>query len=469
MTISGGSPSDAASHFTPEGGGAAEPVPAPVTDRLFRAIAGSAPTIIWMDDAAGRCIFLNKTWCEFTGRSEADGLGQGWGNSVHPDDRVSYRRAFLVAVALRQPWRGEYRLLRHDGAWRWVIDSATPLFDENGAYLGHVGSVMDITERKAAEEALRISEGHFRSLTEAMPHLVWTLAGDGECRYLSAGWREFLGPEPDRVKWRAAIHPDDRATVEASWKAAERGEPYESEYRLRRLDGEYRWLMSRAGPLRADDGSLIRWVGTCTDITDRKSAEERQALLMAELDHRVKNTLAKVQALAWQTMRTARSSDDFNEAFGARLQALARAHDMLNRAGRHGATLGETIREALTPLADQGRAEVTGALVRISGRAALTLSIVLHELATNAAKHGALGAPAGQVRVTWTDDGECLVVHWTEGGGPAVPQPERRGFGLRLISDSIAHELGGQAVFDFAVEGFSCTIRLPFSADISPS
>jgi two-component sensor histidine kinase len=96
----------------------------------------------------------------------------------------------------------------------------------------------------------------------------------------------------------------------------------------------------------------------------------------------------------------------------------------------------------------------------------LTLSVVLHELATNAAKHGALGAPVGQVRAAWGEDGERLVLHWTERGGPAVKQPERRGFGLRLISDSIAHELGGEAAFDFREEGFGCTIRLPFSEDI---
>jgi PAS domain S-box-containing protein len=465
MNSAGGPNSDASADVNPEGASAEA---APVTDRLFRAIAGSAPTIIWMDDAAGRCIFLNKTWCEFTGRSEADGLGQGWSNSVHPDDRVSFRRAFLVAVALRQPWRGEYRMRRHDGAWRWMIDTATPLFDDNGIYLGHVGSVIDITERKEAEEALRISEGHFRSLTQAMPHLVWISEADGACRYLSADWSEFLGPEPTREKWHAAIHPEDRAAVDASWEAAERGEPYRSEYRLRRLDGEYRWLMSRAVPLTDSGGALIRWVGTCTDITDRKSYEERQALLMAELDHRVKNTLAKVQALAWQTMRTTRSPEAFNEAFGARLQALARAHDMLNRGRRGGASLEETIREALGPLAgaDLSRAEIVGPAILVSGRATMTLSVVLHELATNAAKHGALGAPVGQVRAVWGEDGERLVLHWIERGGPAVKQPERRGFGLRLISDSIAHELGGEAAFDFREEGFGCIIRLPFSEDI---
>jgi len=130
-------------------------LPAPITDRLFRGIAGAAPTIIWMDDADGRCVFVNKTWCEFTGRPEADGLGDGWANNVHPDDRSGFRRAFLVAVARRQPFELEYRMRRHDGAWRWVIDTARPLFDDDGSYLGHVGSVADITERKQAEEELQ--------------------------------------------------------------------------------------------------------------------------------------------------------------------------------------------------------------------------------------------------------------------------------------------------------------------------
>jgi PAS domain S-box-containing protein len=444
-------------------------VPSPITDRLFRGIAGTAPTIIWMDDTEGRCIFVNKTWCEFTGRPEADGLGEGWANSVHPDDRPTFRRAFLVAVARRQPWRGEYRLRRHDGAWRWVIDTARPLFDDDGTYLGHVGSVADITERKEAEEALRISEGHFRTLTLAMPHLVWTMEADHSCRYLSAGWSEFLGSAPSRSVWRAAIHPDDLAGVDAAWAAAERGDTYESEYRLRRRDGQYRWLLSRAAQLRDGEGALVRWVGTCTDVTERKQAEDRQRVLMAELDHRVKNTLAKVQAMAWQTMRTTRSPDEFNDAFGARLQALARAHDMLNRAGQDWASLEETVREALGPLGgrEDGRTAISGEPVRLSGRAVLTLSIVLHELATNAAKHGALSRPEGRVDVVWRRGGEEVRLIWKEEGGPAVAAPTRRGFGLRLISDSISYELGGEAAFDFSPGGLICTIRLPASADVA--
>jgi PAS domain S-box-containing protein len=444
-------------------------LPSPITDRLFRGIVGTAPTIIWMDDTEGRCIFINKTWCEFTGRPESDGLGEGWANSVHPDDRSTLRRAFLDAVARRQPWRGEYRLRRHDGAWRWVIDTARPLFSDDGTYLGHVGSVADITERKEAEEALRISEGHFRTLTLAMPHLVWTMEADHSCRYLSAGWSEFLGSAPRRSLWRAAIHPDDLAGVDAAWAAAERGQTYESEYRLRRQDGQYRWLLSRAATLRDSDGNLVRWVGTCTDVTERKQAEDRQRVLMAELDHRVKNTLAKVQAMAWQTMRTTRSPDEFNDAFGARLQALARAHDMLNRAGQDWASLEETVREALGPLAgrEEGRTTISGEPVRLSGRSVLTLSIVLHELATNAAKHGALSRPEGRVDVVWHRGGEEVSLVWTEGGGPTVAAPTRRGFGLRLISDSISYELGGEAAFDFSPGGLMCTIRLPVSADVA--
>jgi PAS domain S-box-containing protein len=444
-------------------------VAGPITDRLFRGIVGTAPTIIWMDDAEGRCVFVNKTWREFTGRPEADGLGDGWANSVHPEDRSGFRRAFLVSVARRQPWRGEYRMRRHDGAWRWVIDTARPLFDDDGTYLGHVGSVADITERKQAEEALRLSEGHFRTLTLAMPHLVWTMEADGTCRYLSLGWKEFLGAAPNRTLWRAAIHPEDVAAVDDAWAAAQRGQTYESEYRLRRLDGQHRWLMSRAAPLRDIDGGLVRWVGTCTDVTERKQAEDRQRVLMAELDHRVKNTLAKVQAMAWQTMRITRSADEFNEAFGARLQALAHAHDMLNRAGQDWASLEQTVCEALGPLGgrEDGRTVASGDPVRLSGRAVLTFSIVLHELATNAAKHGALSWPEGRVQVQWRRHADKVELVWKESGGPAVTAPTRRGFGLRLISDSISHELGGEAVFDFDPRGLICTIRVPASVDVT--
>jgi len=302
-----------------------------------------------------------------------------------------------------------------------------------------------------------------------MPHMVWTMEADGTCRYLSLGWKEFLGAAPNRTLWRAAIHPEDVAAVDDAWAAAQRGQTYESEYRLRRLDGQHRWLMSRAAPLRDIDGGLVRWVGTCTDVTERKQAEDRQRVLMAELDHRVKNTLAKVQAMAWQTMRITRSADEFNEAFGARLQALAQAHDMLNRAGQDWASLEQTVYEALGPLGglEDGRTVASGDPVRLSGRAVLTLSIVLHELATNAAKHGALSSPDGRADVTWRGGEGKVELVWKESGGPTVAAPSRRGFGLRLISDSISYELGGEAVFEFDPRGLICSIRVPASADVT--
>lgn len=201
------------------------------------------------------------------------------------------------------------------------------------------------------------------------------------------------------------------------------------------------------------------------DVAARRRAEQHQRLLTAELDHRVKNTLAVVQALAAQTARNSGTPEEFRKTLDARLAAMARTHDLLRRGGWEGASLDNVVRETLEPYAGSNgaRLKASGPRMQLVPVAATTLTMALHELATNAVRHGALSTADGHVALDWRVDGTSIQLRWAETGGPPVEPPTRRGFGLRLIEQSVAFDLDGTVRFDFAPVGLVCTIDLPLS------
>jgi PAS domain S-box-containing protein len=230
---------------------------------------------------------------------------------------------------------------------------------------------------------------------------------------------------------------------------------------------EQRHYLVSAGPLRDAREQVIGCMVMLTDIADRKRAEEHQQVLLAELSHRVKNTLASVQAIATQTLRNAVSLEAFGAAFSGRLQALALAHGVLTETGWSEAELGELIRQSLAPyLASHGdRVRLSGPPIYLPPRQVVVMTLMMHELAVNAAKYGALSNDDGRVGIGWTveRDGEhrLLRLHWAETGGPPVAPPERQGFGTTLIGRSIGHELDGQATFRYHPQGLACELCFP--------
>ena len=200
------------------------------------------------------------------------------------------------------------------------------------------------------------------------------------------------------------------------------------------------------------------------DVSVRREAEQVRKLLTYELDHRVKNTLAKAQAIAALTLRNSQSPEAFNAAFVARLQAMARNHELLARAGWIGVSLRDVVTDTLAPYADAGdRISAAGPKLMLGTTAATTLGMALHELVTNAAKHGALSTGTGRVTLNWGIDGDFLDLCWRESDGPPVQAPTRRGFGLTLIEHSLAASSGGHVDLDFAPQGLVCTIRFPLA------
>lgn len=269
----------------------------------------------------------------------------------------------------------------------------------------------------------------------------------------------------------AFVHPDDRDEV--TWRkrtilASEH--QYQLTYRIRRPDGEVRWVMDRGEVERDSAGKALRVVGVLVDITDLKAAEQRQRLLFDELNHRVKNTLAIVQSLAQHTQRSKPDPREFTRAFGDRIMSLSRAHDVLAQTAWEGASLDRIVNAVLEPFAAHaGRVAVTGETVHLPANTVITFALMLNELATNAAKYGALSADAGRVEIAWTVSpaatGEGLTVDltWQELDGPPVAPPKHRGFGSRLLAAS-AQQIKGELEAEFAPAGLRVRIRFPVPA-----
>lgn len=266
------------------------------------------------------------------------------------------------------------------------------------------------------------------------------------------------------------LQPGDRIRLdEAMARAIDLGEGLDIELRTTFAGAWTGWILLRGSTLYAEDGKPLRMAGVSLDISARKAAEEQQRLLLDELNHRVKNTLATVQSIAMQTRRNAEGPAAFSEALEGRIQAMARAHDLLTQASWAGAYLSEVIGQTLSPYLTNGdgerRISQNGPQVRLGPNAAVTLNMAFHELATNAAKYGALTRPDGRISVTWdvdrTAEPQIIAIDWIETGGPRVSSPDRRGFGSRLIEQGVARELGGHIHLEFDPAGVQCRMRIP--------
>nr|WP_246736141.1 HWE histidine kinase domain-containing protein [Enterovirga sp. DB1703] len=392
---------------------------------------------------------------EAVGRSLWDLLGIG------PEHEVA--RQLRRVMDDREPLLVETASLVRPG--RFIEGRVFPLPEGLGV------AVRDVTDRRRAESELKRREAE-------LAH-VQRIAGvgglevdlrDGFSNRRSPEYLRLHGLPPDAANesheaWVGRIHPDDRVRAERDFRAALEGDArrYEAEYRIiRPSDGQVRWIAAAAEIERDARGKAIRLIGAHRDVTERALAQERQRLLINELNHRVKNTLATVQSIASQSLRGVRTTEEAAAAFEERLMALSRAHNVLTRENWAGANLRELVEGAATPYdAPPGRFRIEGRNIRLKPQTALALAMALQELATNAVKYGALSTPSGTVEVSWTlGSGPPRTLHlrWAESGGPAVRPPERRGFGSRLIERSLAADLDGDVRLIFDPGGVVCTV-----------
>jgi PAS domain S-box-containing protein len=427
------------------------------------AVLESISDIFYAVDREWRIVLFNRAAEEFFGAPRGEILGRNlW--ELFPFSETEFGRLLRQAMDERQPGRMTAPSALRAG--RWVEVRFTPLGD-NGVGV----ALNDVTERQEAERAVKRSEERLELAVNA--HAI----GIFDWQVLSG--RVLWSPEEEAMfgfapgtfpgtqeAWQRHVFVSDLAQLDADLKAAiaARRERLRFQYRIRRADGPVRWIEGAARLLYRQDGRLQRVVGTNMDVTERKLAEEHQRLLINELNHRVKNTLAIVQAIAWQSLRGGAAPTAVREAFEGRLAALATAHDVLTRQNWEAAGIDEIIRGATAPHdPGEGRLSACGPAVELPPKTAVALALAMHELATNAVKHGALSGPGGRVVVRWTVEAGRLRLSWSESGGPLVAPPAQRGFGARLLEQGLAEELGGTVRLDFRPEGLVCTVDAPFS------
>jgi len=310
------------------------------------------------------------------------------------------------------------------------------------------------------------SEAELRALADSMPAIAWSCDASGQMDYVNRRLLEFTG---DADLSGSAIHPDDFEPCDRKWRESLRtGEPYEAEHRLRRADGEYRWMMARAEPVRNDKGQIIRWFGTATDIDHVHRISESRDLLARELSHRIKNIFAVVSGLVSLSIRRQPEYKHFGEDLIATIRALGRAHDYVRPSEGQGRTslhgmLGDLFQPYGT--GDHSRVVLRGDDAELSPRAATPLALVFHELATNSAKYGALSVEQGTVTLDISDQGEHLLLRWVERGGPpAKSQQIEEGFGSRLVEMSVTGQLGGSWNRRFEDDGLVCELTVSKAA-----
>jgi PAS domain S-box-containing protein len=260
------------------------------------------------------------------------------------------------------------------------------------------------------------------------------------------------------------LHPDDVDQLHIAIAEFNRGvRSYETEFRVKRPDGEVRWCVGTAAVTIDRAGRVVRVSGVTIDITERKRAEERQNLLAREVDHRAKNALALAQSI----VRLTRASEvkDYVQAVEGRISALARVHTILSLSNWEGAEVGRLVEEEIAPYSSGEQIALHGAELRLQPATAQTLALALHELVTNSAKYGALSALSGRLDIRWEERPDALQLVWEEHGGPPVEKPASRGFGTRSVIASIESQLGGKAEFDWRCEGLICRLTVPLARD----
>ena len=378
------------------------------SEARFKMFAQAMPNQIWSATADGRLDWFNDQTFAFTGLTFEELVGEQWANVIHPDDRGRAYEAWAAALSDGSAYQVEFRVKRADGAYRWHLARAVAIRNAEGAIERWIGSNTDIEDQKTTSLALYNSRQRVEAALRAADIGTWDLdPPTGKINWDNRCYELFGMTPGDPVDFDiflSALNPLDReATEKACLDAMRFGGPqgYDVEYRTIGLnDGRERWISAK-GKAIFEDGVATQFLGTVRDISKLKHAELQQQLLARELEHRLKNTMAMVSAIASQTFRTAATKDDARTIFDARLFALNRAHDILTRSSWTSASMPTVVEGALAPHRDE-RIPTSGPAVELTAKQALSLALALHELATNATKYGALSVPGGTISCEWT-------------------------------------------------------------------
>lgn len=449
----------------------------------------TVPAAIAATDLNGKAVIANQRYLAFfpsglipSRDPERIGRWRGWdaeGRPLQPDQLPGARALRGESVLPGQ----EMLYTDEHGREVWTRVANVPTRNARGEVTGIVTVMTDISESKAVEEALRDSESRLQTLIEGIPQLVWRAAPDGGWTWASPQWEAFTGLSRDESSgdgWLAALHPDDRPAAHQAWEAASTGLRLEFDCRL--FDpqtGEYRWFQTRALPVLDAGGTILEWLGTCTDVDELRQLQERQRVLVGELQHRTRNLIGVVRAMCERTARSSGDFEEFREKYYDRLNAMARVQGLLSRLRTDDRiTFDELIETELAALnGDEtaGKVQLSGPRgVRLRSTTVQTLAMALHELTTNALKHGALGQNGGRLEVTWSltqaaetdgsDNDPWLCIDWRERGVlMGAADAERTGEGRELIEKALPYQLGASTSYELGPDGLDCTIRIPVS------
>jgi PAS domain S-box-containing protein len=460
----------------------------------FRLLVNSVSDYaIYMLDPTGNISSWNAGAERIKGYAADEALGRHFSMFYTPEDRLMGEPARALAAAAEQGrFEKEAVRVRKDGSRFTAHVVIEPIKSPQGELLGFAKITRDVserreTERKLAEARETLFESQKRqalaelsdkaeqqrrlydTILSALPDLVFVFDLQHRFTYANPALLKLWGKSADEAigktclelgyePWHAAMH-DKEIDVVAATRRPIRGEVPFTGTQGRRV---YDYIFV---PVLGPDGKVEAVAGTTRDVTDRKRHEERLELLIHELNHRVKNSLATVQSLAQQSLRSCTDIAKARDLFEGRLVALSKAHDILTRAHWEAAEIPLVVSDALAPYRGAGLILAEGPALKLAPQAALALSMALHELVTNALKYGALSDPNGHIAIIWRADGDKdFRLEWRESGGPKVAPPARRGFGTRLIEQGLAAELGGQVVLEFAPEGVCCIITGPVAA-----
>lgn len=483
--------------------------PAGPHEDMFATLADNISQLAWMADSSGSIFWYNKRWFDYTGGTFRQMHGWGWTKVHHPDhvERVveRIRRSFESG----EPWEDTFPLRAANGAFRWFLSRAMPIRDATGQIVRWFGTHTDISDQRQIEQRLRDSEATFRamfnnsSLGKAQVDVSsrrFTRANDALCRLVGARSTDLLSATFPEI-----VHPASRPALEAGLDRLERGDiaAFDMEARLdqptfgrdrsisenisqsndiehgpheepsfdfapRALSNGRRrvWAQITINTIVDEKGAPYRFAVVVVDATERKLAEQRNLVLMREVNHRAKNLLAVVQGIARQTA----GGEDFEARFLERVVALAAAHEVVVENEWQGATLERLLRSQTSLFADpqSRRIALSGPPVLVSADASQMIAMAIYELATNAVKYGALSTEAGSVAIRWSVAGgggaEEFTLEWRETDGPKVEKPQRSGFGSVVTRRLIASRLDAKIDAQYAGDGFVWRLTCPLAS-----
>lgn len=431
------------------------------------ALVDAIPQLAWIADSSGHRNWYNRRWYDYTGTDFKQMQGWGWQKVHHPEHVHRVVANIKMSVETGTPWEDTLPLRGKDGTYRWFLSRALPFRDATGQIIRWYGTNTDITERKEIENALRQNETRFNllaSIVHSSDDIIVSKDLDGIISSWNRGAERVFGYTAAEAVGQpiTIIIPEDRHAEERGiLSKIRRGERVDHFETIRqRKDGTQIVVSLTVSPVMNSDGVIIGASKIARDITAQKQIQERVSVLAREAEHRSKNLLANVSAMV--NLSRADTVDELKQSVQGRIQALANVHSLFIATRWIGAELTQIVKQEITPYSDgaDNRVRMSGPQVLLEPDLAQAVAMVVHELATNAAKYGALVSNHGRVDVTWSNVDRKLQLIWAETNGPRVEPPSRSGFGSKII-ELIAAERKGTVTFDWRPEGMVCRIILP--------